>query len=135
MGTEIIDPGPTGDSCVLCDNLLWPVGATPLWVKCHFSSIVNCPICSLDPPNGTWVLTQLPSDACWWQYDDGTYEINWHYESGEPTIWCMGDDGTKEWILFFKETDPCDVFAENYYQTCGASNIGAVKGEALIEIV
>lgn len=83
MGIETPPDGPIGDHCNRCDDVLWPAGETPKFLKCEFEGIEKCPMGVPDAPNGEFILEQDDGDPCIWRYQDDDYNViytlGWNY--------------------------------------------------------
>ncbi len=76
MGT---DPGqdvyPDGCRCEECEDSLFD-GVTPKYIEIDVVDVEACPGVIVEPPNGTFLLTQQ-MDCCVWAFDNGTFVFTW----------------------------------------------------------
>ena len=73
------DSYPAGTDNVTCNLSLFG-GITPEFVEARVEGIAKCPLAPLDPPDGTFLLTQVPSTDNW-QLFDGTFLFEWAVRS------------------------------------------------------
>lgn len=135
MGIPIILPGPFGSDCAACDSVLWESGETPLWLKATFSGIEKCSAGPVDPPNGSWILTQIALTPCIWQFLAFDWRIQYDISSGVTKMFAMYWNGSKWFIYFYDQKSLCAVAGNADYTACGPSNIGGKNGTVIIELI
>ena len=72
------DNYPPGVDNPTCNISLFD-GITPEFVEARVKGIVKCPITVIEPPNGTFLLTQ-EVDPSKWSFFDGTFLFQWEVE-------------------------------------------------------
>jgi len=124
MGDDVIIPGPPGDNCAQCDNILWTPGSTPLFVQLTFKDIVPCPLAPLPPPNGSWVLRQDSVLPCLWEYYDSDWLISWALAAGSSEYSARGVSPGYNSIFFWNDVGNCLLTANNHHNVCLANVVG-----------
>lgn len=66
-----------GDACPVCVDILFN-GVTPKYVEIDVSGITKCPIAIGDPPNGTFLLTQV--QPCIWRASVFPDNFEWNLQ-------------------------------------------------------
>lgn len=90
-----IDPENTdyepGDACPECVDSLFG-GITPKYVEIDVSGLRRCPIAHVDPPDGTFLLTQ--NQPCQWVFADGFRGYAWRLLNDRSIL-------RLDWVGFF----------------------------------
>ena len=120
MGTIIplpIEPEPTpvGDPCYKCWGIGKPLGDgdTPLTVTITISDVVKGPgwiAGDGEPLNGDFVLTQHPTEACYFRYVDVPVLITWSNLTSQ-SVFFVRNDASK--TTFYGFGAQCALYASN----------------------
>ena len=127
MGTDPeTDDYEEGVECPLCVDLLFG-GVTPKYVEADITGIVKCPGTPIEPPNGTFLLTQtvLP---CVWEYVDVPLVIRWRLLADRSIF----DVRWFEAFWFFNRIDEICFDAFVNENVCDGVQIAGQDGYALI---
>lgn len=73
-----------GEDCLWCHDVLFG-GVTPKYVEADVSGIVKCPGVVLEPPQGTFLLTQKVN-PCFWRYEAIGFFIEWWLEQNRSSV-------------------------------------------------
>ncbi len=134
MGIPTTDPPAPGDSCALCDDILWPAGETPQFIKLTFTGVEKCPASPFDVPVGEYILEQDPDNACFYFLFIGSVEFGAQFELGSSSYFVKGVMAPVTWLLFQGQNGTCRNTASNILLGCG-SNVGGKLGSVAMEIV
>ncbi|MBA7691551.1 hypothetical protein ES703_100096 [subsurface metagenome] len=107
MGTPVV-PGEKGVDCPGCTPDFWAPGQTPKYVMVMFTRITKGLVWQPgdpEPPNGEFVLTQVPGVPCLWTRLDDYFKFEYDIRLGASTLEIF--DG--HWLPAFRsvETIPC----------------------------
>lgn len=125
MGEETPDGGPIGDSCALCDDILWPAGETPKYLKAVFEGIVECFGWFPPVPNGEFILEQDGGNPCYWTYSDDDYFISYRTATTYSQLSARTvQGGTAWWYFYDRIEDTCKNGFTNDNADCLGNHCG-----------